>query len=998
MNSKDKPDSALVIGAGIAGIKAALELAELGHRVYLCDRKTHIGGTLLQLDRWFPDDHCGMCKVLPIFSRDRSSQYCLRRGLVHHNIEILSATEITGVEGEAGNFAVSTATRSSGIHPDLCIGCGKCSEVCPVEVDEEFNQGLGKRKAAYLANPTALAKTYTIDAQHCTRCRACEEVCPTKAINLDMQTSENTLSVGAIILSTGFDEFDAQAASQYGYKRFPNVITSLELERLLSGSGPTRGSLLRPSDDKEPQSVAFLQCVGSRSLERNYCSSACCMYALKEAIMIKEKYPGTDVCIYFMDLRTAGKGYYRYFEKARDELGIRFVRCRVPRVMQNFKTHDVIFSALGEDGQPIQQQCDLIVLSVGQTPSAQFVQVSEMLGLQRNRWEFCRTRAFSSVESLRDGIFVCGSAAAPKDIADTLTEASAAAGNASLLLAAPGDMQGDDQQSGEQAEDMKAAVFICTCGEEITRALDTKELVSFSGQLAGVIHAGEVSHLCLPETLAQVQTKIRDMGATHVIAAGCSALTGQKLFGNLPLEIVNIREGLAWVHQDNRSAATRKARKLISMALARLRYARPSRTVQSSIVSAKGLVIGGGASGLSAALRIAEHGHQVELVERSGEVGGKLRSIHSTLEGEDSRALLDDLLKRVSENPLITVHTETVVEHISGHAGAFYAKLQGSDSEPYELDAGAVVIATGADEGTTTQYLYGQNERIITQTELEERLAAGQMDPQQLNSLVMIQCVGSMEAERPYCSRVCCAQALKNALQLKERNPDIQIYILYRELMSYGFMEEYYTRAREQGIVFIRYEPDKKPVVEAAEEKLSVSVNDPVLGGAFSLSPDLLVLSTGVVPADNSVLAGMLDIDVTEDGFFKEAEVKFRPVDVIKDGIFVCGLAHSPRNIQEALVQAQAAAERASLILSRGSLVSGQSVSEVNETWCSGCELCVQACPYGARVKDADKGVALVVEALCQGCGACVSACPNKAAKLRQFTDRQILAALDEAL
>jgi len=992
-----KSDSALVIGAGIAGIKASLDLAEQGFRVTLCDRKAYAGGALLQLDQWFPDDHCGMCKVLPVFSRDAVSQYCLRRGLVHPNITVLGGADVVKVDGKAGRFTATLKTASAGIKADLCIGCGKCAEVCPVEAAAEFNRGMTKRKAAYLPNPLSLSKTYRIDPRICTRCGACAEVCPTRAVDLSRQDEEQPFAAGAIILATGFEEFDAAAASQYGYGRFPNVITGLDLERMLSGSGPTGGELVRPSDHQRPKSVAFLQCVGSRTLSRHYCSSACCMIALKEAMMVKKAYPDADVCIFFMDLRAFGKGYHRYYDKARDEMGIRFIRCRVPRVMQNFKTKEVAFHSVSDQSGIINENFDLVVLSAGQSPSGHLGTVADRLGLELTPSGFCRTGSFSPVESNRAGIFVCGTASGPKDIAESLTEASAAAAQAALLLS-PAPEPDIGAPVSEAGDDAKTAVIVCNCGGEIGNVIDTGELTAFGRDLPGVVHAAEISVLCREDVLEKTREDIARAGAGRVIVAGCPAPGPQNLFGHRPTEIVNIREGLAWVHREQPAQALRKAKAMLAMAASKMRLAAPSVPSVPSPVKPGALVIGGGLAGLTSALLIAGRGHGVDLVEKTGDLGGNLRQISATLEGADVQALLQNLVQRVAETRQITLWKETEVEKITGHAGDFRITLKGMDSQPREIGAGAVVIAAGAEASKPAEYLYGRDESVITQRELEEQIHGGRIDPGKLRSLTMIQCVGSRNAERPYCSRICCAEALKNALRLKRDNPALAITVLYRDLMSYGFMEEYYTLAREKGVIFARYDLDHLPEVSRVEGLLTVKTPDAVLGQTLELTPDLLVLSTAVVPVGAAALAEAIDTELTEDGFFREAEAKFRPVDLIRDGIFVCGLAHSPRNIPETIVQAAAAAGRASLILGKSSLASGRSVSAVNETWCSACELCVSACPYGARMMNPVKNAAMVIEALCQGCGACVSACPNKAAMLSDRSDRQIFAALDAAM
>ena len=985
----------LVIGAGIAGIKAALELAESGAQVYLCDRKSYIGGTLTQIDKWFPDNHCGMCKVLPVFDRDRSSQYCLRQGLVHPNIELLPLTEVERVEGEAGNFTVTLSIKSPRVKQELCIGCSLCEEVCPIEVDSEFSQGLEKRKAIYPRHPLALSKIYIIDSESCTKCGACVGRCPTTAIDLSMPDERREIEVGAIILSTGFEEFDPLPATQYGYRRYPNVITSIELERLLSNTGPSQGRLIRPSDGQAPKSVAFVQCVGSRTLERNYCSSACCMYAIKEAIMIKEANPEMDIHIFYMDLRTFGKGYYRYYEQSRDKWGIKFTRCRIPAVKQDFRNKDLLITARTEGGELITKQFDLVVLSIGQTPSPRFRETSKILGLVSNKWGFCQTKKLSPVETTREGVYVCGSASSPKDIADTLIEASAAAGWASILLAPI--WSSPDELQPVSEEEPRVAVFICSCGEQIAQVVNIKELVEFSKGLSGVVCVEEVAYLCRQEAWKNTETRAKESGANRVILAACSILRPYGLFGETPIELVNIREQLAWVHENESKAATEKGKSLIAMALEKIKW-RENLPPHAELVTPRALVIGGGLAGLVAALSIAERGFEVELVEKSDELGGNTRHVYSLLEGGEPQEYLLHLIEKAKANSLIHIWQETEVNQVTGYAGNFWCTLSDRNSQFYGVAAGVIIVATGAEEFKPTEYLYGQAKPVITQRQLEEELYSRRLHPKDLKSVVMIQCVGSREERRPYCSRICCSQALKNALILKRQNPEIEVFIFYRDLMSYGFKEEYYTMAREEGVLFVQYALERKPEVIFDGKSLKVLAAEPVLGGSIVVKPDLVVLSPAIVPHDNPDLAQMLGVELTEDGFFKEAEVKFRPVDSPKEGIFVCGLAHSPRDVPETIVQAQAAAQRATLLLTRGKLTSGRIVSQVNERWCSGCELCVEACPYDARVRDPARGVVIVREALCQGCGACVAACPNGAASLKEFKDKQIFSMLDVAL
>ncbi len=1005
MSAENKEKAVLVIGAGVGGVKASLDLAESGFKVYLCDRSPDIGGTILQMDKWFPDSHCGLCKMLPLVAGDESAQFCLRRGLNHPNIEFLPLTEVEKMEGEAGDFSVTLRHKPLGVDHDLCSGCGICSQVCPVEVASEFNEGLDKRKAIYVRHPLGAPNAYLIDWENCTKCGACVEKCPARAINLDVQDEITEIKVGAVVLSTGFEEFNPQLTTQYGYQRYSNVVTSIQMERMLSPGGPSQGKLLRPSDGKAPHSIAFLQCVGSRELNRNYCSSACCMYAIKEAILAKEANPDIDVSIFYMDIRAFGKGNYRYYLEAKEKYGVNFIRCRVPVIKQEPQTGDILFVAKAEDGKLVKHRFELVVLSIGQVPPPRFAELGQTLGVELNKWGFCQTEEFSCVETSREGVYVCGSASAPKDIADTLIEAGAAACQVSKLLSPAGNQPVSvKDDAGEMAEEEpRTAIFLCRCGEEVGSVVDINELVEFSKDLPGVVHVSEVPYLCQRDTLKKLMGEIDKSKANRLIFAACPpSVCGGVVTNALKeaglrqafVQFVNLREGVAWVHKEQPAAATEKAKSLVAMAVERARLQKGS-AASPSVVTSGALVIGGGLSGLVSALSIAEQGYEVHLVEKSSELGGNLRDIYSTLQGNDPQKLLGDIVQAVEASSLIHVYRETEVAQVGGYAGNFEVTLS-SKEEEIPLQVGAVIIATGGKEYQPSEYLYGQSERIVTQRELEQRLASGELKPEGLNLVVMIQCVGSRNTERPYCSRICCNQALKNALKLKQLNPEAQIFVLYRDMMSYGFMEEYYTKAREAGVIFVRYELGKEPQVKLEQEALNIEVIEPALGDRLILEPDLLVLSPAIIPQDsNEELSQMLGLELTGEGFFKEAEVKFRPVDFNKDGIFACGLALSPRSIGEVIAEAQAAAQRAVTLLSREQLQPSQIVAEVNERWCTGCELCIEACPYGARVKDSDKGVVVVREALCQGCGACAAVCPSGATKLRRFTDKQVLSMID---
>lgn len=1001
--AKKKEQAVLVIGAGVGGVKASLELAEYGLKVYLCDLSPDIGGTLMQMDKWFPNSHCGMCQMLPLVASDESAQFCLRRGLNHPNIEFLPLTEVKKLEGKAGNFTATLKTTPMGVNRELCSGCGLCAEVCPVEVASEFNQGLEKRKAIYVRNPLVAANAYLIDWDNCTRCGLCAEKCPNRAIELDVQDESRKIKIGAVVLSTGFEEFNAKLTSEYGYQRYPDVLTSIEMERLLSPSGPTRGMLVRPSDGKVPSSLAFLQCVGSREMDWNYCSSACCMYAIKEAVLAKDINPKTDVTIFYMDMRTFGKNNYRYFMEARDKYGINFVRSRVPVIKHDPVTGSILLTAKDEKGDITDHSFEMVVLSVGQVPPPGFTELSGVLGLETNQWGFCQAGEFTPVATGKEGIYICGSASSPKDIADTLVEAGAAACRVSGMLSIPAENTDAPNETIDETDDeSRTAVVICSCGDEVGSVIDIKSLAESSQNLPGVVYTTESRFMCQKGSLDELIKAVKKSGANRIIFAACSS----SAIGGIVTEalkdaglsraftqFINLREGVAWVHKEQPEAATEKAWKLIAMAAERARLHKDS-SGQSSTVMNRALIIGGGLSGMVAAQAISEHGYEVDLVEETDRLGGNLVHIHKTLRGEDPQKLLSDIVKAVVKNTSIHVHLNTGVKEVSGYAGNFNITLSGDEEIP--IQAGAIIVATGGSEYKPEEYSYGQNENIVTQSELEQKLFSGEIDIDNLEKVVMIQCVGSRNQERPYCSRICCSQAINNALELKQRNPEIQIFVLYRDMMSYGFMEEYYTEVREAGVIFVRYEIGEEPAVTVNNDKLSIEFEEPVLDETITMEPDMIVLSPAVLPRDsNKNLAETLEIDLTDEGFFKEAEIKFRPVDFNREGIYACGLALHPVNISESIAQAQAAAQRAVTLLSRGFLQPSLVVAEVNPRWCTGCEMCIEACPYGARIKDTAKGIVVVREALCQGCGACAAVCPSGATKLRRFTDKQVFSMID---
>jgi len=995
-----KTGAVLVVGAGISGMQAALDLAEAGYRVYLVEREPSIAGKMPMLDKTFPTNDCSMCILSPRVLDCGS----------HLNIELLTNTELLNVEGEPGNFRATVRKNPRYVNMDLCIGCGRCTEVCQVEVSNGFNCDLDKRKAVYKPYAQAFPNAYVIDDAACVRCGACQEKCPRKAIDYEMQAEEVKLEVGAVILSPGFEVFDARLRGEFGYGIYANVVNSLQFERMLSASGPYQGHLTRPSDHREPKKIAWIQCVGSRdsSLENNYCSGVCCMYATKEAVVAKEHVPGLETAIFYIDVRAFGKDFEQYYNRAEKEYGVRYQRCMISSVKEMQQSKNLILRFRDDQGGFVEEEFDLVVLSVGFKPAAGSAELAARLGVELDEFGFCRSHELEPGTTTRPGIFAGGAFAGPKDIPETVVEAGAVAGCAARLLSeARGSLARRKEYPPERMVDGEAprvGVFVCHCGINIGSVIDVTEVVKYAKTLKNVVHAQEFTFACAQDSIEKIRKRLNASKINRVVVASCTPRTHAPLFqgalreaGLNPYlyEHVNIREHSSWVHRDQPHEATVKARDLVRMAVAKVRLLKPV-TVTYSEIDRHALVVGGGLAGMTAACSLADQGFGVYLVEKSSQLGGRFREVHHTLGGSQPGQLLDELVARVEGHPMIEVMTGAVLVESGGYPGNYRTVVQ-AGGEKRELTHGAAVLATGAREVRPQEYLYGSHPAVLTQSQMEERLGRGELERAQ--NVVMIQCVGSREAGRPYCSRICCTHAVKNALKIKELSPDTNVYVLYRDLRVYGLREKYYTEARRRGVIFIRYNPEDKPQVKESGEGVEVLVTDPVLGLKLAIEADLLVLSSGVeAGADNEYLSRLFKVPLNADGFFLEAHMKLRPVDFSADGLYLCGLAHSPKLAGEAILQANAAAMRAVTLLGKDRLENVAITAVVEEDICAGCGVCVKVCGYNARRIDPVSRVAQVSEVLCQGCGACVAACPSGASRQHGFEKEQLLAMMSATI
>jgi len=876
----------------------------------------------------------------------------------------------------------------------------------------------------------------------CSECLQCVYACQKHCIDHDMREEIVELNVGSVVLVPGSETMPGDIRPELGYGRLPNVVTSIELERMLSASGPWGGEVRRPSDGQHPRKVAFIQCVGSRDItcDQGYCSSVCCMYATKEALIAKEHDPHVEPAIFYIDVRSFGKGFDRYIERAEQEYGVRYVRSMVSRVKDVPGTGNVRLEYATPDGKNVEEDFDLVVLAVGLRPPADSRELAERLGVGLNEYGFAELPPFRPGQTTRPGIFVAGPFSEPKDIPETVIEASCAAAQASALLA---DVRGTltkkqvwPEERDVSEEEPRVGVFICHCGINIGAIVDVPDVVEYAATLPNVAFAERNLYTCSQDTQERIRERIQEHGLNRVVVASCTPRTHEPLFqetirgaGLNPhlFEMANIREQASWVHRGDHPSATEKAKELVTMAVAKARRLHPVQT-STFEVNHHALVIGGGLAGMTAALSVAEQGFGVTLVEREKELGGNLRHIYTSLPrvevggwklDSDPQSLLKRTIEAVSSNSRISVLTGAEVASVGGYLGQYHTVVKLADGRQEEIQHGIIIVATGAREIEPKEYLYGHDPRIITQRQLEKVLS-GQVDAEKANddsrqpssthpsftpsSVVMIQCVGSRSDEHPYCSRICCTEAVKNALAIKERSPETDVYILYRDIRTFGFKERYYRQAREKGVVFLEYHEDHKPEVEIPHSvrndgnvgRLQVSVVVQPEGETFTLDADLLVLSAGIEPnADNEALAQVLKVPLNEDRFFLEAHVKLRPLDFAADGVYLCGMAHSPRFLEETIAQAQGAAVRAASLLSKAELEATAIVASVNTRLCAACGLCVEVCPYDARVLEPGAPYAEVIEVLCQGCGSCIVACPNKASQQKGFEMPQLYGMLD---
>jgi len=1011
----EKIGAVLVIGGGIGGIQASMDLADSGYKVYIIESTTSIGGVMSQLDKTFPTNDCAICILAPkLVAAGR-----------HENIEIFINSNVEKIEGKPGNFTAEIKQRSLYLDQNKCTGCGLCAQSCPVEVVDLFNEGLSKKSAISVKFPQAVPLVFSIDRDKCIGCGICRGVCKAKAIDYALKEKIIKIDVGAVILSLGFDEYDPSSLKVYGYGKFKNVITSTQFERILSASGPFSGKVIRPSDGTVPIKIGFLQCVGSRdkNIDVEYCSSVCCMYTAKEAVIAKEHMDIVEPTIFSMDIRACGKDFDKYITRAQEDYGVRYIRRRISSIREVPDTEDLIVCYETENGKIVEEKFNLIVLAVGAKPPQKAKELAEKLNIELNEYGFCKTKRFSPVKTSREGIFVCGMFSEPKDIPETVVEASAAAGAVNVFLS---DVRNTLVSKKDYPEELdvsgdppRIGVFICHCGINIGGVVNVPEVVEYASKLPNVIYVERNLYTCSADTQTNIKKRIKEYNLNRVIVASCSPRTHESLFqetireaglNKYLFDLANIRDQCSWVHMHEPEEATEKAKDLVRMSVSKARNLFPLQE-QEIDIKHKGFIIGGGVTGMTASLNLADQGYEVFLVEKNDQLGGFARNIYETLENDDVQKFLQELIEKVTNHKFIKVFLEAKINSVSGYIGNFTTDISfGKEKKKKNLTHGIIILATGAKEYEPEgkEILFGNTKQIITQSKFEKILFTNEEKIKKIKSLVMIQCIGSRNNDHPYCSRICCSEAIKNALKAKKINPNLNISILYRDIRTYGFKEKYYNLARDKGILFIRFDEKNPPQIEIEDDKVVNLLFRRDIGN-LKIRSDLTVLSTGIIASeDNSELAKMLKVPLNEDKFFLEAHVKLRPSDFATNGIFLCGTARGAANIRESISQANSAASRAVTILSKDILKTEGVTSQVNEDKCIGCGRCIEICPYNAiELIESTKQMGLytsnnkkahVIKAVCKGCGTCMAECPASAITVNHFGNPQIEPMIKEAV
>ncbi len=895
------------------------------------------------------------------------------------------------------------------VSQEKCIACDECAQKCPKKVANTYDEGLSKRKAIYIDYAQAVPLKYSIDEENCIylkkkRCGLCKKICPTQAIDFEEQAEELTLNVGAVVVTSGSMAYDPGKWDTYGYKKSKNIVTSLEFERVLSASGPFEGHLVRPLDKKEPKKIAWLNCIGSRDEHigaNGYCSGVCCTNSIKGAILAKEHIPSLDTAIFYIDLRTYNKDIERYYNYARNDLGVRFIKSKITAIDPLNGTGNHTLRYIDAQGNRINEDFDMVVLSVGLTIPEESKTVADMLGIDINEFGFARTTSFKPVQTSRDGVYICGAFHSPKAIPSAVIDASAASGMIGGLLK---ESRGLDTTTLEatperdiRGEPPRIGVFVCCCGTNIAAYVDVPAVVEYAKTLPYVVYARQNLFSCSQDTQDEMTQIIKEHNLNRVVVAACTPKTHEPLFqetitkaglNKYLFEMANIRNQCSWVHKSDMDDATRKAKDLVQMSASKAMMFRPLLQPEMTI-NQHVLVVGGGVAGLEAAITLSRQGFVTFAIEKSHRLGGQTRKLYKTWKGEDIARYIDALMDRVTLETHLLYWLNADIVEVEGSIGNFKTTIV-TNGQKKILHHGVTIIASGASQHIPDEYLYGESDRVMTSLELEQSFCADNFQSS-AKTVVFLQCVGSRTDERPYCSKICCTQSIKNAILLKQKDPEKNIYIIYRDMRAYGMRELLYRKARDLGIHFIRYNSQLPFNVTKEDSSLAISFTDIVFRQTMAIRADLLVLGSAVIAQKNNPLSSFYKIPQSEDNFFTEAHVKLRPNDFATDGMFLCGMAHGPKTVGESIVQAQAAAARAVTVLSQKKVALEGTFAYVDPFKCSKCGVCVAICPFFAPRLDERSRKAKIMNTLCKGCGLCVASCRSGAICLNGFETSQIL-------
>jgi len=1014
--------SVLVIGGGIAGIQTSLDLTELGFKVYLVEKTPSIGGRMAQLDKTFPTNDCSLCilapKMVEVFRNP--------------NIELMTYHEVQKVSGKAGNFTVTVLKKPRYVDDSKCKGCGDCASKCPkIETPNIFDMNLGKRKSIYIPFPQAVPPIYLIDSEMCLKltkgvCGVCEKVCKAEAIDFEQKPQEIKLTVGAIVVATGYDVLGEELTSRWGYNH-KNVLSALEYERILSASGPFEGHILRPSDEIEPEKIAFIQCAGSRDLREGipYCSSVCCMYTAKEAIITKEHSENSKCYVFRHDMRAYGKNFYEFTQRAQEEYGVKYFQTKISRIIEDPETNDLVIHY--EDlktGEFKDFKANLVVLATPLVPSSGTRELANLLHIELDEYNFFKEKSYYTKSiSSKEGIFLAGFCQGPMDIPETVADSSGVASQVATLLNSfkftetKEKIIGIPEKTVTETDTPRIGVLICHCGINIGKYIDIPHVIEHVKKLPYVVFCEDNLYSCSSDSQERIKEVISEYNLNRFIVASCTPRTHESLFqetcqeaglNKYLFEMVNIRDQCSWVHMTDKELATEKAIDLIRMGVAKSSLLK-SQEEKKLKITQTALIIGGGISGMTAALNIANQGFKAYLLEKDKYLGGNLKYLNMLYPTqEDASVLLNETIEKVEQNKNIEVFFNSDLKDINGFIGNYDAILSDSDNKIHELKIGTIIVATGGQELKPNRffdYTY-TNHNVITQLQLEQKLKDEDKSwLDKLNHITTLLCVNARQKKGiTYCSNICCESAIKNINLLKELKQDLKLIVLYRDLQMAKKEFERYYRERRKDAIFLRYDLDEPPLIKeinGGKSKFEIKVFDTNLQDNIKFDTELIVLSTPMIPADNlDELAKKLKVPLDNNGFFLEAHVKLRPLDFATDGIFLCGCAHWPKNIQDSISQANGAAGRACRFLSAGEITSSGLIAEVDSEMCIGCGTCEEACSYNAiEITDTMKEFeevslptkkSCVNSGLCKGCGTCAVNCPVGAISIKHYDFDQI--------